>query len=276
MAFLADANVGVNSMNFAQIVQTLLCSMLVLASPCASAAAFINVVEGAFDEATYCPQYNECNDVSGAFFRIVYTGDDTFGWDEGYEPHWNIRYGETRYGVKPPVSAVITIEGVGTFSISGSSSAHIEQFDFDVGDGIDHLYRRVNDYDDSTIGNRRNYLEQIIRTQIQDESGGMLNNTDFGGSVGGDLDTYVIDTYFRHVDYVFNSDGREYEQFRSFNGRAYSLTHASGQFVSPPLVPEPATWAMLLMGMFGIGLAMRSRRRVERQLLASFTVSIAT
>jgi hypothetical protein len=38
-------------------------------------------------------------------------------------------------------------------------------------------------------------------------------------------------------------------------------------FVTSPPVPEPATWAMMLVGFGGIGLAMRRRRKVGSKLL---------
>ena len=38
-------------------------------------------------------------------------------------------------------------------------------------------------------------------------------------------------------------------------------------FSSAPGVPEPATWAMMLLGFGGIGMAMRRRRSKENGLL---------
>ena len=46
------------------------------------------------------------------------------------------------------------------------------------------------------------------------------------------------------------------------NGDAFEVSQAQGHYTfSAGNVPEPATWAMLILGMFGLGGALRSRRR---------------
>jgi hypothetical protein len=46
------------------------------------------------------------------------------------------------------------------------------------------------------------------------------------------------------------------------NGDGFEVSQAQGHYTfSAGNVPEPATWAMLILGMFGLGGALRSRRR---------------
>lgn len=52
------------------------------------------------------------------------------------------------------------------------------------------------------------------------------------------------------------------------NGTGYGATANSGAIlVTDPPVPEPATWAMMLMGFGGIGMAMRRSRRRNAALM---------
>jgi len=51
-------------------------------------------------------------------------------------------------------------------------------------------------------------------------------------------------------------------------GTGYGATAPSGAILeTTPPVPEPATWAMMLIGFGGIGMAMRSKRRRDAKLM---------
>lgn len=61
---------------------------------------------------------------------------------------------------------------------------------------------------------------------------------------------------------VLNGTGISYVTF-SYNGGNNGPAITNLTFDSTPAVPEPATWAMMLMGFAGIGASMRRRRRVS-------------
>ena len=56
---------------------------------------------------------------------------------------------------------------------------------------------------------------------------------------------------------VFYADRENTGAFLSLN------LLSTGVIVTPPAVPEPATWAMMLVGMGAIGFAARRRRNVS-------------
>ncbi len=56
------------------------------------------------------------------------------------------------------------------------------------------------------------------------------------------------------------------DRYASIGGSGGPSGEGSGVVLHPP-VPEPATWAMMLVGFGGIGMAMRRRRKPEARLL---------
>ena len=63
------------------------------------------------------------------------------------------------------------------------------------------------------------------------------------------------------IDLVLN------ETMSSTQGFGYTYAFAANGFSSA--VPEPATWAMMLIGFAGIGFAYRSRQRIAPEKVAS-------
>jgi hypothetical protein len=88
-------------------------------------------------------------------------------------------------------------------------------------------------------------------------------NNQNGGYAGGNTSGFV-DTYFSIVN---NSTGSVHFQGGLAPGQSAfftleePLSQANVQITNVGGVPEPATWAMMLLGFFGVGGMVRSRRR---------------
>ena len=82
------------------------------------------------------------------------------------------------------------------------------------------------------------------------------NSIGFGSSGSGSLSfTFANPRTSLTLDDFFI----RYQGFTTTNSQGQTVTSAVG--VGTPPVPEPATWAMMLIGFGGIGMAMRRRRR---------------
>lgn len=110
--------------------------------------------------------------------------------------------------------------------------------------------------------------------QIQWETGGASGGTNgLGGTsaaAGYNAGTGAPGTYYQLPGSLVNGaflDGGPNSLVANSNigvaGR-YLFQVRNGQVIVPGAVPEPTTWAMLILGFFGIGIAMRSSKRPQR------------
>jgi hypothetical protein len=85
------------------------------------------------------------------------------------------------------------------------------------------------------------------------------------GTASGDLGDLSVDPSFGPISVTFDS-GSDTTTVSAINGDYQSggATNLSFTlFGGPAGVPEPATWAMMLMGFGGLGAAMRASRRAK-------------
>jgi hypothetical protein len=99
----------------------------------------------------------------------------------------------------------------------------------------------VGDYTVHNVGSTYSISETVKLSQLQDSSFTFLMY--LGAQAIGDASAVIVDPITVSVP----------------NGVTY--TSASGVFLTNAAVPEPASWAMLLVGLGGLGAALRGRRR---------------
>ena len=152
-------------------------------------------------------------------------------------------WGGAIYGAPSPVSAALTINGI-TVSFSGNHYGYTAQ---------------VNDFGGITYG-----LDQIHHQAISDPS-------EYGSNIYNGIDSFfnnIVNTqdYTQSLDYYAQNGDEIFGRFYYSNGVNYAsgalnANHVTIARLGAAAVPEPATWALMLLGFGVIGAAMRGRRR---------------
>lgn len=238
-----------------------------IATP-ADATLFTVTWQGTLDAGTYCPDEFTCSDITGKAFDVVYTIDDSKGFDASSLPVNQYIYGGSSYGgYPPPVSAVVTIDGF-TFSIGGDYQSSAYQANFEPGDrngdnanhyAYDYSYSEIYDQNSNILS--YDYYDAQAYSSVTEGGpalyGTLFDSPDFGSAPTrstGPND--IISHYFDYYDYFYDYTTGQYSRYDYLVARA-----SSGQWVvdPPSAVPEPATWAMLITGFGFVGGAMRRR-----------------
>ena len=161
-----------------------------------------------------------------------------------------------------------TAPGPGTVDLIGEDTDQT-QFDFFPGNG------GYVDLDGS------NGLPGTLQTIASFGPGNYTLSFDLGGNARGDLDKTTVITLGSFSQSITLSSGAPLAlqsfSFHTTTGGQLSFADLAGgnqnignilDNVSLSAVPEPASWAMMLVGFGGLGVAMRSRRKQARATAA--------
>jgi hypothetical protein len=192
--------------------------------------------------------------LDGQGFTARYVFDTTRGFTSS---HTDASYtsstalGGSAYGAESPaLYANLTINGI-TFSIPGDSAGEI--YGYADSSGFSRQYHQA----DGALHTELGWGYSDNNSTIWNESSG------FGGLPG------TID-----VPFSMDTSGNATNSGRfsidkttvAYPGGIYSVDYAYGDLTPTHLsetlgAPEPASWALMLLGVFGIGAAARSRRK---------------
>lgn len=155
----------------------------------------------------------------------------------------NILYGGNYYSVPNPVSGQITINGVTRKFSGGLFSQHV------LGLITAESYSSVENQVCGTSFNN------ILSNSIASDTRPLVNSLEFNQPVHvfGQNGDYVPGGSLR-ISHVTNGNF-----FYDTDIKLNTQSITSGLAGS---VPEPSTWAMMIMGLAGVGVAMRRRRRI--------------
>ena len=197
--------------------------------------------------------------LDGLAFTAVYTLTAPLAGAYTSEGEFSARiWGGAQYAAPSPLSATLTINGI-TQAVSGNQRGDVEQRFvpdeiFEVGE-IRHLAKHFSQtHDDQGFFQQDSYLlSNYIRSGLGNFD--FLNTTDYTASLDYDVRPGDVSTgSFRFEE--FRYDGIYY---------AYGDLTATHVTIAPaPLggaLPEPSTWAMLLLGFGALGAGLRSARR---------------
>src|SRR5947208_1325804 len=113
---------------------------------------------------------------------------------------------------------------------------------------MDGTYHAVINYDDNVLG--LHIHEEAL------SNGVTFNVTNLPGPAGG---TGTFGSYFAQYKAVTGPGARVFTLSDTTSGLDTERVH-QGFVVGWPAVPEPATWAMMIMGFMGTGVALRRRK----------------
>jgi hypothetical protein len=176
-------------------------------------------------------------DLTGDAFTLVYTIDTTQGAYINGLPAYDELYGGSQYALTTPVSGKLTINGQ-TVSVAGNyfSEAY-------TADPVPYTYHKA--------------MDDVVAGSLETE-------TILEMSSSAALDS-VFHTLPPTSAYFYGT--ATFYKYDSSSGTTYYNTNVSldgtgtVQVTAASDVPEPAAWAIMLLGMAGLGAALRSRRR---------------
>ena len=238
-----------------KLKQTLIGAVMALGVSAACAAS----ADAAILVATYTGTVSDGYDQTGVFgaagasltgdsYVAKYTFDTTKGVDYNDLPAFEELYGGSAYGTSSPVSATIIINGhtqliEGNYLGQALTEPHyyypynvVEHASINYNYGVGNIF---------TYNYINNYLSNIPQPTVT--STVPLTNSD---EVSGSLQ---IDTY------NYNTNTQSEYAYASFDGAG--TVQIGG-------VPEPATWAVMLLGFGGVGASIRNQRRKQAAVAA--------
>lgn len=179
-------------------------------------------------------------DLTGKAFTSVYTLNyPTFGVADINGSNSHETYGGALFNNASPLSAQITINGV-TKSLSGAFSG-------------DHFLQTfpnpVSSISDQAITDGQNIISNLIQSPVN----GVVNSLNFSVPV-----SYNVKSGDYAAGGFYLSHLSDFYQVEDATGNFNTL---SVNVESVGAVPEPATWALLLMGFGMVGATLRIRRR---------------
>jgi hypothetical protein len=220
------------------------------------------IIESGFDITGVFGQAGQ--DLTGLSYSTVYTlTEPTAGAIVNNDGVSGSTYGGTNYGVASPVSATITINGV-TQAVGGNYIGIAQQVDgLPSQNDFDLVFHEAQDQTNTAIAESNNLIYDVIESNVFN----FVNSSN----------------YFESLTYSVNSGDMTSGAFLFYsadlaNGTtpvyaAGSLTPQSvniAGFSVATAVPEPETWAMMLMGFALIGAATRGRRKAALRVRYNF------
>ena len=167
---------------------------------------------------------------------------------------------------------LVVTAGIAALAAPASAEAAILLFDFDANDGRDFSFRLDDSRTpDTTSGFGSNSLityRDVPGTYIDPDGLSSTANISFGT---GFFSTLQVGAVFYSPN-TFRGpalfDGSRTNP--QFNLGTFALTgsvlNPTNGTLSVSVIPEPATWAMLLLGFFGIGAAIRSKAKLRQRV----------
>jgi len=202
-------------------------------------------------------------DLAGRPFEIVFSIDDSKGTDTSTPPSFASVSGGTIFGTSGPVSAVVSIDGLAPFSISGETSSFATRTDEEPpGASADSANFLSNEAYDVTESDVRHFhfgdlFAQLVETNPAD-FGTLFDSTAY--------DALPIRALLPgdnlQINFVWNDivtdlvSGTTSQLF--IEGVASSAT-----LVAPAAVPEPASWALMIGGFAFAGAVLRRRATIR-------------
>jgi hypothetical protein len=145
--------------------------------------------------------------------------------------------GGAMYGLAPSVTATLTINGYSQ-SVSGAYSG-LARTGYDAATGLYEIVDAATDESTSSAGAVDNFISGGVQT-----SNGAIIPTRFGSYViapnGSTIRSYLSDF-----------------QFQTQSDIAANRVDTYGTLTVTSATPEPSTWALLMMGVGGVGLMLR-------------------
>lgn len=181
------------------------------------------------------------NDLTGETIKAIVTIDDTRTSSE-YSTRYSRIRGGSDYGTLGPVSAVVTLRGV-EYRVDGSRNATASQL-FDP--AVHHMYQESIGSVEGLSG-----AEGHFRGWVIDEKGGLVPNSDYHNPVAIALRHGLV------MGGSFGVTGAGGENvYVNYDARVFAVDG-----LPFPHVPEPSTWAMMIIGFGGAGVALRRARK---------------
>lgn len=149
----------------------------------------------------------------------------------------------------------------------------------DLGSAVDNLQFDLFNTHNGQYNNRGTGLFEIWASNdlMADGANGYTLGGTIATIVSGALNAEAQQNSFLSAQHFAATDPSAYRyiQFRAitpisqpFTPWAYGLNEMRVFSEAPGAVPEPATWAMMILGFGGVGASLRSRRSIQRQTYA--------
>jgi hypothetical protein len=182
----------------------------------------------------------------GLSWVATYTFDTSLGYTYS-SSDYNYAYGGSEYGAghpSPVLSSMITINGVGR-AVDGSYHG------WDYGYNIGGVSRQIHIAENVSSGHTENLNNDIYN---------------YNGSLPGSITTPFTHTVDAHDAYAYGyyslSNGTGYESIQAKLATLTVSEHVGA-------VPEPSTWAMMLLGFAGVGFAAYRKRKTGTFAMAA-------
>lgn len=225
----------------------------------AQAATFLitytGTISGGYDETGVFGTAR--TDLTGQSYVAVYTlTSPTPGATVENDGTRGLIVGGSQTGSQSPLLGRLTIAG--TTVQAGSSSGGALQLDgFPNGTGYDHVFHDVRDYSDDGILTTENLFHNNIASFVNN----VVSSSDFTGSL--DYRVQAGDLNFGYAEILSFTSGTDRRFGQNRVRYAYASLVPDSVAIVPMVagaVPEPATWAVLIIGFGAVGGSMRMRR----------------
>jgi hypothetical protein len=187
-------------------------------------------------------------DLAGQDFTAVFTLDD--GAADTYIQNGSVYYGVYNSGPASPIHATLTIGGV-TYNYGPATDTYSNYLAWTryPGGTFDQFMGNVTTYSDNGTVSTSSGIQLYGNTSLDDYLGSPLDyhvpfTKEFSSDSGGTVS--FSQSYDGNADYIYDEE---------IGLRVTRITYAA----APAAVPEPASWAMMLVGFGLAGSAMRRR-----------------
>lgn len=190
-------------------------------------------------------------DLAGEAFTITFAVDDSLG-TRTVGPIWSKVVGGTSYGTSSPASVRILVRGV-EITIDGAKWS-------EAGASYSPTHQIASQVVSGSASGAAGITSGLVQSSVHAIDRNWLNSADYRDIVSSGP---TPGSYMGGSFYVHNGVNPEYAAQFNFDAHLFLVDG-----VMPSSVPEPATWAMMIVGFGLAGTALR-RRRDPREVSAS-------